>query len=115
MRPMVEVLSFAGCPNREGAIALVERVSAELGNEPELRLVDVPDSRTAKRERFLGSPTIRVDGRDIEPGAEAGSNYTLACRVYRTGRGVSGQPNEHWLRHALERSGPARIQCDRAM
>src|SRR5712691_4021421 len=90
MKPVVEVLTFAGCPNREAAVALVERVGAELGIEPELRVVDVPDPVAAERERFLGSPTIRVNGRDIEPGAAERTEYTLSCRVYRTERGVSG-------------------------
>ena len=52
--------------------------------------------------RFLGSPTIRVNGRDIEPGADARSEFTLACRVYRTDSGFSGQPDDRWLRDALE-------------
>ncbi len=102
MQPLVEVLSFEGCPNREGAVALVERVSAELGIEPRLRVVDVPDPEAAERERFLGSPSIRVNGRDIEPGADERTNYVLSCRIYRTEQGASGQPDERWLRRALE-------------
>ena len=103
-RPLVEVLYFDGCPNHARAQALVERVSAELGRSIELKLVNVVDPDTAVRERFLGSPSIRVDGRDIEPGADARSEYVLACRVYRTETGVSGQPDERWLRDALRSS-----------
>ena len=102
--PLVEVLYFDGCPNHAPAQALVERVSAEVGLSVELKLVDVADPDTAVRERFLGSPSIRVDGRDIEPGADARSEYVLACRVYRTETGTSGQPDERWLRDALRSS-----------
>jgi hypothetical protein len=107
MKPVVEILSFEGCPNREGAVALVERVSRELGIEPELRLVNVPDPETAERARFLGSPTIRVDGHDVEPSADERGTFVLACRVYNTPQGVSGLPDEGWLRAALQatRSG----------
>lgn len=98
---VVEILFFDGCPNHEAARQLVERVTSELGLRPEMRLVEVPDVETAERLRFLGSPTIRVDGRDIEPGADARAEFMLACRVYRTDRGVSGQPDEGWLRDAL--------------
>ena len=100
-RLLVEVLYFDGCPNHSSAQALVERVSAEVGVSVELKLVNVADSATAARERFLGSPSIRVDGRDIEPGAEARTNHVLACRVYRTDHGTSGLPDESWLREAL--------------
>lgn len=60
-KPLVEVLYFDGCPNHEGALALVEEVAAELGIDPEVRLVDVPDPDAAEHLRFLGSPTVRVD------------------------------------------------------
>lgn len=100
-RPLVELLYFDGCPNHAPAQALIERVSAEIGRSVELKLVNVADLDTAARERFLGSPSIRVDGRDIEPGADARTDYVLACRVYRTETSTSGQPDEHWLRDAL--------------
>ena len=103
--PLVEVLYFDGCPNRSAAQALAERVSADIGRDVEIRLVNVADPEAAERERFLGSPSIRVDGRDIEPGAEARTDYALACRVYRTDDGTSGQPDERWLRDALRSSG----------
>lgn len=51
--------------------------------------------------RFLGSPTVRVNGRDVEPGAEERTDYVLACRVYRGEAGFSGQPDERWVREAL--------------
>jgi hypothetical protein len=51
--------------------------------------------------RFLGSPTIRVNGRDVEPGADDRETFVLACRVYRTEAGISGQPLDAWIRAAL--------------
>jgi glutaredoxin len=102
-RHLVEVLSFEGCPNGDGARRLVERVARELEIEPELRLVDVPDAEEAERRRFLGSPTIRVNGRDIEPGADDRTEFMLACRVYLVGEALVGQPDEEWLRAAFRR------------
>jgi hypothetical protein len=101
-RPLVEILYFDGCPNHEGARALVERVSGELGVEPELRLVNVPDGEAAREMRFLGSPTIRVAGEDVDPDAGERDEYELSCRVYRTERGFAGQPDERWVRDALQ-------------
>lgn len=102
-QPLIEILYFDGCPNYEAARAMVERVSSELGIEPELRLVNVADEREAQRLRFLGSPTVRVGGRDIDPGADTRDDYVLSCRVYRTEAGFGGQPDERWLREALQR------------
>lgn len=101
--PLVEILTFEGCPNHEPAIALVERVSRELGVRPAIRLVDVPDRETAQRLRFLGSPTILVGGRDVDPQAAARSDYALSCRMFQTKEGLSGQPDERWIREALLR------------
>ncbi len=100
-RPRVEILYFEGCPNHEATRALVERVAAELEVEPDVRLVEVPDPDAAVSLGFLGSPTVRVEGRDVEPGAEDRRDFVLSCRVYRTGRGLSGQPDASWVREAL--------------
>jgi len=101
--PLVEILYFDGCPNHTPAIALVERISRELGIDPELRLVNVPDQQAAQRLRFLGSPTIRVGGVDVDPDTAERDDYALSCRIFRTEAGVSGQPDERWVRDALVR------------
>lgn len=98
---VIEVLGFDGCPNIEPVIALAERLFGESAVDAELRGVDVADAEAAARLRFLGSPSIRVDGRDIEPGADDRTAYVLACRVYRTDAGMSGQPDERRPRDAL--------------
>jgi hypothetical protein len=100
-KPVVEVLTFEGCPHAQPALALVERVVAELGLESTVQRVDVPDLETAETHRFLGSPTIRVNGRDIEPGADERSEFVLSCRVYPTDGAFKGEPDERWLRDAL--------------
>jgi hypothetical protein len=101
--PLVEILYFDGCPNHHPAVALVERVSRELGLEPELRLLNVPDQAAAQRQRFLGSPTIRVGGVDVDPHTPERDDYALSCRVFRTDAGIVGQPDEQWVRAALLR------------
>jgi hypothetical protein len=100
---VVEVLTFKGCPHAEPAVALAERVVAEVAVDAVVRRVDVPDMEAAVEQRFLGSPTIRLDGRDIAPAEGERDDYALSCRVYRTSAGVSGQPEEQWLRDALGR------------
>ena len=99
--PVVEVLTFEGCPHAEPALELVKRVVSELGVGVDVRRIDVPDPAAAAAQRFLGSPTIRVNGSDVEPGANDRSDFVLSCRVYRTDAGLSGEPDERWLRDAL--------------
>ena len=83
-------------------------MSRELGVVPELRLVNVADDEAARRLRFLGSPTIRVAGEDVDPQVGERDDYGLSCRVYRTERGIAGQPDERWVRDALEREAARR-------
>ncbi len=99
--PTVEVLTFAGCPHAESALELVMRVVRELGVAEDVRRIDILDLETAAAHRFLGSPTIRVNGRDVEPGTHDRTDFALSCRMYRTDSGLSGQPDERWLRDAL--------------
>jgi hypothetical protein len=74
----------------------------EAGLDPdsiEVREVDTEES--AELEEFVGSPTIRVDGRDVQPPVD-GQPTGLACRVYRRRDGrTSPLPDPEDLRDAL--------------
>jgi hypothetical protein len=104
-RPLVEVLYVRDCPNYAGALALVERVLGELGIDAELRTSLIGDQAAAERADFPGSPTIRVDGRDVEPGSERPAEVSLACRLYRLEHRLAGQPTERWVGDALLAAG----------
>lgn len=99
--PLVEVLTFEGCPQAEPTLELVRRVIAASGIGATLRRIDIPDPQAAAAHHFLGSPTIRVNGCDIEPDAGRRDRYALSCRIYRTESGLKGEPDERWLRAAL--------------
>jgi hypothetical protein len=100
-RPLVEVLYVRDCPNYAGALALVDRVRGELGIDAELRTRLIGDQAAAERARFPGSPTIRVDGRYVEPGSELPAEISVACRLYRLEHRLAGQPAERRVRDAL--------------
>jgi hypothetical protein len=97
----VELLWFEGCPNHGSAQAMVEEVAAQLGVAINIERVEVPDEATGNRVRFPGSPTIRVDGRDIEPGFGGCDECTPRCRVYATSSGLRGVPERAWIVAAL--------------
>jgi len=106
-RPLVQILDFDRCPNHEPALALVERIDRELGTDAEVRMVKVSDQEAAERLRFLGSPTVRVNGVDIDPGADQRTEYAFSCRIFTTEGGPAGQPDERWVRAALTRASDA--------
>ncbi len=87
----IEVLYFEGCPHHQTTVELVHEVVAELGVGADVHEVEVRDDEDAARLRFLGSPSVRVDGVDIEPGARDDAQFGLACRMYQ-GSGVPPKP-----------------------
>jgi len=100
----VELLYFDGCPNHEALLPRLRELLAREDISTEIDLRRITDDGTAQRERFLGSPTVRVNGRDVEPNAERRTDYGLECRLYRIPTGLSGQPREEWLQAALHRT-----------
>jgi hypothetical protein len=100
----VQLLWWQGCPSFPDTLADLQAALAELGLDPAaVEPVEIPTDEDALRESFPGSPTIRVDGRDLfEPG-EA-DQIGLSCRVYRLRDGrPSPTPDPHELREALAR------------
>ena len=101
MSVAIEILYYEGCPNVQQTTRLVQRIVSELYFDADIYLVEVRDAEDAIARRFLGSPTVRVDGEDVEPGAGRRRGYGLATRVYRTEEGLSARPEEAWIRAAL--------------
>lgn len=101
----IEVLYFDGCPNHEALLPHLRELLREARVTSPIELVEVPDESTALRERFLGSPTLRVDGRDIEPGADQRTDFGLKCRLYQTDGGFTGTPPDEWMLEAVRRAG----------
>lgn len=77
----------------------------QAGADLQVRAVETPEA--AETERFLGSPTLRVDGVDVDPGAAERDDFGLKCRIYRSDEGQTGVPPEAWIRAALERPAVA--------
>jgi hypothetical protein len=98
----VELLFWEGCPSHPRALAELRAAMVELGIDPAGVVVrEVETEEDARRERFVGSPTIRIEGRDVRPPGE-GEPPGLTCRVYyrRDGR-VSPTPDPEDVRDAL--------------
>ena len=96
----VEVLYFEGCPNHVSAMEMVQRVLAREEIQAQVVSLDVQDIETAKKLRFLGSPSIRVNGVDIEPGRQDDPPF-FGCRTYPVPGEMVGVPPEEWLLEAV--------------
>ena len=94
----IELLYVDGCPNVTPTVERLKRVLAESGVSDPLTLTRVDDHESAQALGFLGSPTVRINGIDIEPSAQSRSDCGLMCRTY-PGRG--GVPSEEMIRSVL--------------
>jgi hypothetical protein len=99
----VELLWWEGCPSHPETLADLKRVLDEEGVDAEVELVEVESDEQARRERFPGSPTIRLDGADAFP-AEPGEPLSLTCRIYRLRDGrISPTPDPDDIRDAVRK------------
>ena len=97
----VELLWFKDCPNHEDARRLLNQVIAEVAPGTPIADIEVNDPVVAARLRFPGSPTIRVDGRDVDPRFRDPGDYSPRCRVYWAPSGLRGRPEREWIEAAL--------------
>jgi hypothetical protein len=102
----VEVLVFEGCPNGEATLAQVQAAVASTNEAADVSVVLVESSEAAVRLRFLGSPTVRIDGVDVDPSASARDDYGLQCRVYSIGGRLCGTPAAEWIASSLRGAAP---------
>ena len=98
----VEVLAFEGRPNVELALQRARAALVSTRAEADVAVVRLEDDTSAKRQRFLGSPTIRVDGVDVEPSARDRTDFGMQCRVYAVDGRLDGAPPVVWIEAALE-------------
>lgn len=94
----VDILQCDACPHVGPTVERVKQVAARLGVEIDIHVVSITSHESALAERFPGSPTVRVEGIDIDPSASTRSDFGLSCRVY----GRDGIPPESMIAAALK-------------
>jgi len=93
----IEILHFEGCPNHAHALQVVRDVLRDLRIDASIREVEVKGAEDASRLRFFGSPTIQIDGMDIDPAVRGRSDYSFSCRMY----GKTGTPPRDLIERAI--------------
>jgi hypothetical protein len=96
----IRILYTEGCPNLERTYTLLLSCLRELGiNEP-IRRIEVHSPDEAMRYHFLGSPSIQIDGKDIEFGASGGPPL-YGCRLYTSEGRLTGVPEKNLIIRSL--------------
>src|SRR5215208_4869226 len=96
----IEILYFPGCPTYREAERTLREVLEQENAEPDVELVADNTDEEARRLRFPGSPTIRVDGEDLFPVPDR-VGYALGCRMYATQEGLKGSSTAEMVRASL--------------
>jgi hypothetical protein len=99
----IEVLSFEGCPNAESTRELVRQAVQLEAVDATIEFIEVDSPALAQEMRFLGSPSVRIDGKDVEPSADSNGVCGLTCRMYRVGSESYGKPPIAMIRAAIRR------------
>lgn len=97
----IEVLYVTDCPNHSAALERLREILSAEEFQEYVQEVMVRDGAMAQSLSFPGSPTIRVDGRDVEPQSEKSVVFGLMCRLYADGGGV---PSLRSLRTAIAKA-----------
>jgi hypothetical protein len=100
----IELFYFDGCPSYAELLPRLRQLVAAEGIEEQVELHRVETPEGAARERFLGSPTVRIDGEDVDPTANGREDFGIECRLYRTDDGLARTPPEEWILTSLRRA-----------
>jgi len=95
----IELLYFEDCPSWLATKQILQVVMDQLKIDAEITLKRIETNADAVRHKFPGSPTIRLDGKDLFPVDY--SDFALGCRVYTTPEGLQGVPTEEMVKTAL--------------
>lgn len=98
---MVEItlLYFDGCPSWKMGLENLKSALQSEQLEAKIEMKNIETAELAQKEQFLGSPSFRVNGKDLWP--EEREDYKLSCRIYNTPDGMKGFPSVNMLREKL--------------
>lgn len=99
---VVEVLYTDECPFWKETLKLIKEVIADLKTEVTVKKVRVRSEEDAKKLKFPGSPTVRVNGVDIDPAATETAGY-IGCRIYRYEGNIYELPPKQMIKSGFER------------
>jgi hypothetical protein len=97
----VELLYFERCPHYASFARHLEELLASRGVSEPATQTEVRDAEHAIQLRFLGSPSVRINGSDIDESSIDRSDFGMQCRLYATPTGFQGTPPDELLVEAI--------------
>ncbi len=94
----IEFLYFEGCPSYKQALAYLKEIIDEEKLDTNIELVLVESPEDAQKVGFQGSPSLKINGRDME-GKEGGISFT--CRIYNIDGVLTGIPSKEYIRKKI--------------
>ncbi len=95
----IQLFYFNGCPSWQTALANLRQVIETENLDFQVHLIKITSPQQAQEERFLGSPSFRLDNVELWP--ETRTRYNMSCRVYQTDQGMRGSPTAEMLREKI--------------
>ncbi len=97
----IQFLYYEDCPSHETALQRLQQVLTKEHITTKVEIIKIETEEQATSWKFVGSPTILINGEDIVP-HPADAQYNLTCRAYRLENGrISPLPSEAMIRDAL--------------
>lgn len=93
----IVVLGLSGCPNLEATIRLVKSVALSLNEDAHVATDYVNETDDFLKIGFRGSPTVLINGVDIEGNVANDDAYVFGCRIY----GTTGTPSRTMIESAV--------------
>lgn len=106
----VQVLYFDGCPHYSLTVELVTQTLRAQGIDAGVERVAVTTPEQAQSIEFLGSPTVRINGLDVEPEARVQKSYGFGCRTYIDSNKRIGLPTRQMIQRAIEEAARSGLQ-----
>jgi hypothetical protein len=97
----VELLHIPDCPNARIAARLLKEILHEHGLPQKIAEVSLTDFAQAEALAFPGSPTIRIDGKDVDPAFPEQRFRGLSCRTYIVDGKRQGFPSHAMISLAI--------------
>ena len=99
----IQLLYFSGCPSYKDGLENLKQALKELDLKEDFEMINIETDEMAQEYNFIGSPTIRINGEDIDPRArDAKVTGYKGCRIYQTEEGLKGTPTVEMIKKTIK-------------
>ena len=95
----IEFLYFERCPSYKQALANLKAALAETKIQASLKVINVETEAQAERVAFQGSPSIRINGEDLD---DRNEGFSYGCRIYQVNGKLTAVPSKEYIKAKLD-------------